>query len=115
MTQIEYREYWSQVQGIARDCWDEAGEEWPDEGDLARREDAAHDLTWQYVDGHQWIIYYAYNNHVLHHSNNDNAYFVEYGALEADSASDALMRMAFAALLADVREALYDLIKEDGE
>jgi len=62
----------------------------------------------QHVDGHQWIIYTNYNSQVLGHSNNRDAYFDEYGTLEATDYGTAMAQMSFAAMQADLA-ALIDL------
>lgn len=41
-----------------------------------------------------------------HHSNNEDAYFDNYGTLEADSYGDASTKMAYAAMVEEAMERL---------
>jgi hypothetical protein len=94
-------EYYNECRRIAEECVKEA------EGDQER----AQDLTHEAVDGHQWIIYTYYNAQVLQHSRNDDAYFENFGPLEATGYSDAMAKMAYAAMHQDVMECLDDAIE----
>lgn len=89
---ITLEEYNDEIKAIAAGCAKEA------EGD----HDRALDLVHEAVDGHEWIIYTHHNAEVLQHSDNHEAYFDDCGQLEADSYSDAMIKMAFAAMHRDV-------------
>ena len=64
------------------------------------------------IDGHEWIIYYAYNDDVLRFSDNDEAYKDIYcdedlGRLISEGGLDsAKTMMAFWAMYQDVQEQL---------
>lgn len=57
------------------------------------------------LDGHHWVIYFAYNYDVLSHSDNDGAYIAEFGA-EGLIDGDRLRteNMAMWAMMADCHE-----------
>jgi hypothetical protein len=93
---ITQSEYFSEVNAIAENIVREC------EGD----EDACTDRVHEDVDGHRWIIYTYYNLQVLTHSSHEDAYFEDFGALSADSFSDAVQKMAFAAMHSDVQDAI---------
>lgn len=97
MTQAEY---YTQCREIAQDVWAEAG------GDRDEAFEALHEA----VDGHAWIIYTFRNLQVLTHSRNCDAWFEEYGPLEVSNFSDAVQKMAFAAMYADCSEYLNEII-----
>lgn len=61
---ITYQEYREEVCRIAQDVIEEASEYGQD----------VHDVVHETVDGHQWIIYYAYNEDVLKHADNPDAW-----------------------------------------
>jgi hypothetical protein len=76
---ITYQEYLAEVRSIAKNAIEEAGE----------YEQDVYDTAHEAVDGHQWIIYYAYNDDVIRHSGNPDAwqdcYAMEYiGQLVVD-------------------------------
>lgn len=96
MNPISLAEYAAECTAIAREIVEEC------EGD----EDTINDRLHETVDGHQWIIYTYYNAQVLTHSRNKDAYFENFGKLEVESYSDAMAKMAYAALEADVRAEL---------
>lgn len=96
MEPITLQEYANECRAIADNIVEECA------GDEEQINDRLHET----IDSHQWIIYTYYNLQVLTHSRNDGAYFDEFGALQADGFSDAMAKMAFAALEADVHEEL---------
>lgn len=97
---ITDRDYWKEVQNIKK----EALREYKDWGRDTDPNEWLSDWLHQTIDGHQWIIYTWYNTQVLTHSRNDDAYFENYGPLEADGFSDAVQKMAFAAFYEDVMQ-----------
>jgi hypothetical protein len=96
MERFTSEEYYAQCRAIAEECCEEA------EGDENDAADKVHEV----VDGHEWIIYTFYNGIVLEHSRNDGAHFENFGPLEADGYSDAMVKMAYAAMSQDVMEYL---------
>jgi hypothetical protein len=74
-----------------------------------------HELAHEYVDGHQWIIYYRYHNSVIDYSNNPEAVF-DQGMQEslscASSVKDLLQICAFWAMLQDVLESAETYLEE---
>lgn len=92
---LEETEYWADVRDVAK----EALEECPD------NEEAQDDFVWESVDGSSWVIYTARNLDVLRFTSNEDAW-QEFGEL---SPENWLAQAAFAAMLADVREALHEL------
>lgn len=100
MERFTSAEYHQQCADIANECVTEA------EGDSDRAQELIHEA----VDSHQWIIYTYFNGIVLEHSSNRGAYFENYGALGANSYSDAMIKMAFAAMHQDVCECLEDAL-----
>ena len=89
---MDSREYHDECERIAKDAVRDA------DGD---RNTAVEDID-STVDSHSWIIYTGRNLDVLQHSRNCDAYFEEHGSLEADGYSDAMAKMAYAAMRADV-------------
>lgn len=76
-------------------------------GEIADRE-ALHDWTHKTIDGHQWVIYTAYNFQVLAVSENDGAYLENFGADGLVTENGALNTavLAYGAMEADLSEAL---------
>ncbi len=70
------------------------------------------------IDGHQWVIYYAYNLDVIQHSKNDeymtdNFGNEEAGTILAEKGLNSLhTAIAFWAMYADVSELIEDKIGE---
>ena len=100
------KEYFAEVDSIADQCIDEA---------LTYSTDL-HDMVHQYVDGHAWIIYYAYNQDVIDHSNSPDAWTDCYsnedlGRIVAEDGMDgARMVQAYCAMHQDVTERVYELV-----
>lgn len=93
---ITQREYYHEIASIAQECLREQYEDGREVSECVS----------EAVDGHQWVIYTWANIAVLQISRNDNAYFENFGSLQAESFSDAVQKMAYAAMEADVQEAL---------
>lgn len=102
MERIESHEYFAQCEAIAREAVKEA------EGDREQ----AHERATESIGGHQWMIYTYYFAQVLDHSSNENAYFEDFGPLEADGYMDAMGKMAYAAFSRDVFEYLETALDE---
>ena len=77
MTEFTYKEYKDEISDLAEDLYKEAGEEHPEDED--DRNGYILDRVNEIVDGHRWIIYYAYNLSVYEHSPNPDAYQDIYG------------------------------------
>jgi hypothetical protein len=101
--------YTEEIESIAKELIVEAMAQTDNDKDSAL--DLINDtLAWEVVDGHQWVIYYAYNLDVLKLSENPN-YFEETigGAddvLKTKGLSGLLSAMAFYAMYADVLDVL---------
>lgn len=63
---MNYKEYREEIKNLATEIIQEYS---------AGNIDDIHDSVHEYVDGHSWIIYYAQNNEVLNHT--DNQYAIE--------------------------------------
>jgi hypothetical protein len=117
MSEITYTEYWQEVNDLAESIVSET----MDDNDNDR--DAAESDIWdsrlhETVDGHQWVIYYSYNDDVLRHTENEEYYEDNFGAdalaesLKQGGISTLKMHMAFWALYADVSDKLNDALDE---
>ena len=100
MSEMTQGDYWREVASIAETVAEESHADGLDRDDLDER-------LWETIDGHQWVIYTAYNFDILRHSPNDDYYGTNFGA--EGIATDAGMNwsaLAFGALYADVQERL---------
>jgi hypothetical protein len=101
---IAAREYRDTVQGIVEDLKRAIRD-----GDVTD-EDGASDWLHETVDGHHDVIYTSCAMEVCRQSRNDGAYFDDFGDEGAVSNSGIeWSKLAYCALLADVREAIGDL------
>jgi len=113
MQNITQSEYNKEIQSLAQEIWREALEQANNDREDAY--DLIYDVTHEYVDGHQWIIYSAYNQSVTECSYNPNAYQDIYddtglGQLVAEGGVSQLYRiLAICAMHADVSEVVYGL------
>lgn len=90
------KEYWDTVKMIAEECHREGCE--PDE----------------MIDGNYWVIYTHAAHKVWIYSPNDDAVFDDgEGLVGCDSMAEALCRMAFYAMRADVAARIAELEDED--
>lgn len=124
MSDITYTKYWAEIQSIADDIAAEAMEQ--ADGDRDQAEDIINDtLLHETIDGHQWVIYYAYNNDVRKHSDNEDYltdnFGNEYaGQIVTEQGIDSLgTAIAFWCMYADVQDklsgALDDIENSNGE
>lgn len=94
---------------IAEEMYDE--QEWCSYDEYV---DAANERVHEVVDGHQWVIYYAYNLQVLMHSDNDEAMIEELGeesaghVLRENGLNGLHSALAFWAMYRDVMDDLGD-------
>lgn len=88
-------DYWREIGSIAESVTEDAYE-WEQE---------LSDRLWEAIDGHQWVIYTAYNWEVLAISPSDGAYVENFGAdgVVRDGALNTAA-LAYAAMEQDVRE-----------
>ena len=77
---ISNTEYWKEIRDTARNLADEsleiAKDDNPDISDYSELKEKAEEIINDYmlhetVDGHQWVIYYAYNLDVIQYSDNE--------------------------------------------
>jgi hypothetical protein len=120
MTNLTHSEYWKEISSIAETLVDEAMDEAkqdydgnnPDFDELKEiAEESINDSRLhETIDGHQWVIYYAYNLDVIQHSANEDYYSDNFGAESLASSLeqgglDALhCHIAFYAMYADVQD-----------
>ena len=108
MNKSEYNE---EIRDLATSMVDEAMAN-NDNDSNAALEAIQEDVLHETIDGHQWVIYYAYNDDVLKYSDNDEAYQDCYdneslGALVAEKGIDGVKpMMAYFAMYQDVSELL---------
>ena len=100
---ISRSDYWAGVKSIAEDVIAECEEYGQD----------LYDYTHEVVDGHQWIIYNAYNDDVIKHSGNADAWEDCYtnediGRVVTENGMDhARMVQAYFAMRQDVSEEIH--------
>lgn len=100
--EIASHDYWNEVESTAKNCVEDAIEF---DADL-------YDTVWELVDGHSWVIYYAYNLAILKNSDNPSALFEEMGPQSFDDHLDALQKMAFFAFYQDVMKKAQEFYEE---
>ena len=123
MSQFSSVEYWKEVSSIAACLVSESA----DYNDCNTIDTFDRDTVLEYIndsalhetiDGHQWVIYYAYNLSVLEYSNNEDYMVDNFGNDEAGAIlkekglSGLHSALAFWALYADVYDALDNALDE---
>lgn len=115
MNEITSTQYWDQISSIATELVSESMEQSDNDRDDA--EEIINDrLLHETIDGHEWIIYYYYNQFVLQFTGNREAYEDFYSAedignLVMEKGVDALnTTMAFFAMHSDVQDRLSDTL-----
>ncbi len=107
-------EYWEGVKSIAAGLVDEAMLSCDNKDDAIELINDS--LLHEVIDGHQWIIYCAYNLPVLQHSDNADYMVDNIGGLE-ESLSQGLSvlhtHLAYWALYADVQDMLLNAFDEE--
>ena len=117
MSDITYSKYWEEINSIASELVSESMESTDNDRDAAEEEINDYRLH-EWIDGHQWVIYYAYNDDVRHHSDNEDYltdnFGNEYaGQIVAESGIDALgTAIAYWCMYADVQDKLSDAFDE---
>lgn len=111
MTDITRTSYNEEIRSIADELVKEAMEQC--DNDREDAEEAINDrMLHETIDGHQWVIYTAYNMDVLRHSDSSDAYTDNFGTEDAGSVLkergiDGLHAvMAYCAMEQDVRNQL---------
>ena len=81
-------------------------------------EEAINDtLLHEAIDGHQWVIYYAYNLDIYEHSSNRDYAVDNFGddwlqhVIKENGLAGLHQGLAFWCLYADVQEALHDVLE----
>lgn len=98
MKDITCKEYHEEIESIVRNCFD------------AQTYDDINEDTWtdrlhEQIDGHQWVIYYAYHLDVLKHTDNqDYGYDNGLMAEKYDSLSSCLTHATYWAMYADCQD-----------
>ena len=122
------REYMTEIEELAEMIIEQAKDEASKDNDKAEGirmftreqiEDAIHD-HWLHetIDGHQWVIYYSYNDDVIKHSDNSDAWEDIYssedmGELVKNQGMDsARTAQAFWAMYQDVSDKIYEELKQ---
>lgn len=115
--QITSVQYYNEVSSLAYTIAEEAMDQ--SDNDRSAAEDLINDsLLHETIDGHQWIIYYAYNLDVYQHSDNSDYLVDNFGNEEAgyilkEKGMDSLHQaLAFWALYADVQEKISNALDE---
>ena len=111
MTTLTNQEYWTEVKDLAKYLVKDALEQC--DNDREQAEELLNDsLLHETIDGHQWVIYNAYNLPVIEHSDNEDYYSDNFGAealqssLEQGGLTTLHCHIAFWCLYADVQEAI---------
>ena len=109
MSNITSSQYWNDVQSLAVSIAEDAMSYCDNNREEA--EELINDsLLHETIDGHQWIIYYAYNLDVYQYSDNSDYYIDNFGGDDAtyvlkEKGLDGLHQaLAFWALYADVQD-----------
>ena len=115
MSNITSSQYWNEVQSlavsIAEDAMSYCGNNRKDAEELI-----IDSLLHETIDGHQWIIYYAYNLDVYQHSDNSDYYIDNFGGDDAsyvlkEKGLDGLHQaLAFWSLYADVQDKISEAL-----
>lgn len=113
MSELSAHQYWTEIENIAKEIVNETM--MANDNDREAAEDQCHDyVLHEWIDGHQWVIYYAYNDDVLRHTDSEDAYKDCYsnedtGRLIAERGLDSFKTtMAYFAMYQDVSEKLAD-------
>jgi len=117
MSELTYSEYWAEIESIAENMVSEVMDE--TENDREAAEEIINDSRLhETIDGHQWVIYYSYNDDVRRHSDNEDYltdnFGNEYaGQIVAEQGIGSLgTEIAFWCMYADVQEKLEDAFDE---
>ncbi len=117
MSDITRSQYCDEIKSIASSMAEEAlsDNDWDRD---AAEEDINDSRLHETIDGHQWVIYTAYNLDVIRHSDNSDAYVDNFGTADAggiikDKGIDGLHAvMAYCAMEQDVRDIMSDALDD---
>lgn len=117
MSNLNYTEYWTEIKSIATELVSEAMSQ--SDNDREAAEELINDsLLHETVDGHQWVIYYAYNLDVIQHSDNEDYMVDNLGSealeysLKEGGLSGLHTAIAFWCMYADVQEYIDDAFSD---
>jgi hypothetical protein len=117
MSEITSSDYWSEISSIAESLATDAVNAC--DGDKDDALDKINDyMLHETVDGHQWVIYNAYNADVMRHSDNEDYYIDNFGTDDAghvlkESGLSGLHNViAFWCMYADVQDRLDDALDD---
>lgn len=99
---ITHKQYWAQIRSIVKD----ALREYKQHGTDTDPNEWLNDWLHQMIDGHEWIIYTQKNLFVLLWTDNQDAYFDDFGEMEATDFPSTTARLAYAAMAQDVTDNL---------
>ena len=115
MSNITSSQYWNEIQSMAVSIAEDAMSSCDNNRDEAK-ELINDSLLFETIDGHQWVIYYAYNLDVYQHSNNPDYYIDNFGGDDAalvlkEKGLDGLHNvLAFWSLYADVQDKIEEAL-----
>ena len=109
MSNITSSQYWNEVQSLAVSIAEDAMSRC--DNDRSEAEEMINDsMLHETIDGHQWIIYYAYNLDVYQYSDNSDYYIENFGSddaahvLKENGLNGLHQALAFWSLYADVQD-----------
>ena len=115
MSNITSSQYWTEVQSLANQIAQDAMSQC--DNDRSDAEELINDsLLHETIDGHQWIIYYAYNIDVYQLSDNSDYYIDNFGGDDAayvlkEKGLDGLHQaLAYWSLYADVQDKISEAL-----
>ena len=115
MSNITSSQYGNEIQSLAVSIAEDAMSQCDNNREEA--EELINDsLLHETIDGHQWVIYYAYNLDVYQHSNNPDYYIDNFGGDDAafvlkEKGLDGLHNvLAFWSLYADVQDKIEEAL-----
>ena len=115
MSKISSSQYWNEVQSLAVSIAEDAMLQCDNSREDA--EELIYDsLLFETIDGHKWVIYYAYNLDVYQYSNNSDYYIDNFGGDDAayvlkEKGLDGLHQvLAFWSLYADVQDKIIEAL-----
>ena len=117
MSKLTYNEYWKEIKSIADNLVDETMNEaiqdydGDNPGFEEMKEIASETINdsrlHETIDGHQWVIYYAYNLDVIDNSENEDYYADNMGDFSSfDNLNSLHTAVAYYAMYADVNDSL---------
>ena len=117
MSDLTYHEYWKEIDSITTDICAEALEDCDSDLNPSDKIEVASESIYDYrlherIDGHQWVIYYAYNLDVIKHTDNEDYMADNIGGLDECAREGGLLSLhtaiAFYAMYADVSDKIND-------